>query len=313
MAWLRLRYVLPAVFVLGWEPAIAQPAPSGSGEFEARLDEVTRALASYPPLKNVSDPKRRQLTEFVVGNMLFAFVHEMGHAVIHEMELPVLGREEDAADAYAILMALKVGTKMSHGVLVEASKAWFLMNKRDQREGTQPDAWDAHGLDEQRAYQIVCLMVGSDRAQFKDLADMTGLPENRQETCQDDFKRAASSWEKALAIHRRSAEQPRQQIEVKYWPGKGEFDIYEKSFRSIQILEMVANHAADSYAWPNPLGLEMATCGESTAQWQWTNRKVFLCYELAQEFGQLYRDYGQEWQMPPKGKWFARWRRAKQN
>jgi hypothetical protein len=297
MTW--LRHILVAVLVFGWEPVLAQPAPSEPGSFAASLDEVSSALASNPQLKNVSDQKRRQLTDFVVGNVLFAFVHEMGHAVIYEMGLPVLGREEDAADAYAILTALKVGTKMSHGVLVEASKAWFLMNKSDQREGTQPDAWDAHGLDEQRAYQIVCLMVGSDRAQFKDLADMTGLPDERQETCQDDFKHAASSWEKALAPHRRSVEQPRQKIEVKYGPGKGEFDVYEKSFRSIQILEMVANHAANAYAWPNPLGLEMATCGESNAQWRWTDRKVFLCYELAQEFAQLFRDYGQDWETPP--------------
>jgi len=311
MTW--LRHVLVAVLVFGWEPVLAQQAPSEAGSFEARLDEVTRALASYPSLKNVSDQKRRQLTEFVVGNMFFVFVHEMGHAVIHEMGLSVLGKEEDAADAYAILTALKVGTKMSHGVLVEASKAWFLMDKRDQREGTQPDAWDSHGLDKQRAYQIVCLMVGSDKQQFKDLADMTNLPEERQETCQRDYKDTSSAWEKALAPHRRSAEQPRQKIEVKYWPGKGEFDVYEKSFRSIQILEMVADHAADAFAWPNPLGLEMATCGESAAQWQSTNRKVFLCYELAQEFGQLYRNYGQEWKTPPKEGWFARWRRAKQN
>ena len=99
-----------------------------------------------------------------------------------------------------------------------------------------------------------------------------------------------------------------------YWPGKGEYDIYEKIFRAIGILEMVASHAADSYVWPRPLGLEMATCGEATAQWQTSNHKLFLCYELAQEFAQLYRDYGQEWKTPPKERWFARfWRRAKQN
>jgi hypothetical protein len=60
--------------------------------------------------------------------------------------------------------------------------------------------------------------------------------------------------------------------------------------------------------WPRPLGLEMATCGESTAQWQSYNRKVFLCYELAQEFGQLYRDYGQDWKAPPKEKWWKWWK-----
>jgi hypothetical protein len=189
-----------------------------------------------------------------------------------------------------------------------------MMNKRDQREGTQPDAWDAHGLDEQRAYYIVCLMVGSNPEQFKDLADMTNLPEERRKACQIyDYERASFSWEKALEPHRRGLEQPRQQIEVKYWPGKGDLDVYEQTFRSVRILEMVAGHAAEAYAWPHPLGLEMDTCGDSLAQWQPWNRKVFLCYELAQEFAQLYRDYGQEWQAPPREKWWQPkwWKREK--
>jgi hypothetical protein len=143
--------------------------------------------------------------------------------------------------------------------------------------GTQPDAWDAHGLDEQRAYQIVCLMVGSNPEQFKDLADETNLPEERRKTCQIyDYKLASWSWEKALQPHHRGLEQPRQQIEVKYRPGKGDLGVYEQTFRSIRILEMVANHAAEAYAWPHPLGLEMDTCGESMAQWQPWNRKLVL-------------------------------------
>src|SRR5262247_1652028 len=83
MAWL-LRCVLLAVLVLGWEPVLAQSAPSESVQFQARIEEAAKALASYPPLKNVSGQKRQQLTEFVVANTLFAFVHEIGHAVIHE-------------------------------------------------------------------------------------------------------------------------------------------------------------------------------------------------------------------------------------
>jgi hypothetical protein len=116
--------------------------------------------------------------------MLFVFLHEMSHGLVHGLEVPVLGKEEDAADAFATITMLKVGTTLSDRVLIEASKGWFLMNERDQREGTQPDAWDSHGLDEQRAYQIVCLMVGSDKERFKDLAKETNLPEERQETCQ---------------------------------------------------------------------------------------------------------------------------------
>jgi hypothetical protein len=98
-----------------------------------------------------------------------------------------------------------------------------------------------------------------------------------------------------LEPHRRAAERPKQNIETTYWPGKGEFDAYEQSFRSLRMLETVAGHLADQYVWPHPIGLEMASRGEINAKWQAGNRKTFLCYELAQDFAQLYRGYGQEW------------------
>ncbi len=65
-----------------------------------------------------------------------------------------------------------------------------------------------------------------------------------------------------LEPHRRAAEQPKQNIETTYWPGKGEFDVYEQSFRSLRMLGTVAGHLADQYVWPHPIGLEMASCGE---------------------------------------------------
>jgi len=57
--------------------------------------------------------------------MLFVLLHETAHALVSEMGLPVLGREEDAADAYATVTMLKLGTSFSNRVLVEAAKAGF--------------------------------------------------------------------------------------------------------------------------------------------------------------------------------------------
>jgi hypothetical protein len=86
-----------------------------------------------------------------------------------------------------------LGSVFSHRVLVEAAKGWFLSVRRDKKEGDEVDYYDTHGLDEQRAYQIVCLMVGADPVRFKDLADETKLPEDRQKSCARDYSRASSS------------------------------------------------------------------------------------------------------------------------
>jgi hypothetical protein len=81
MAWLRLRHVLLIVPLFGVGPVLAQPAPSESEQFQARIEAVAAALAGNPHLKKVSDQKRQQLTEFIVGNMLFVLMHETGHAL----------------------------------------------------------------------------------------------------------------------------------------------------------------------------------------------------------------------------------------
>ena len=89
--------------------ASAQPASSRL-PFQARLEELARTLQSDPRLKGLSEQQRIDRVEFVAGNTLFVLLHEMGHVLIAEMKLPVLGREEDAADTFAALAMLKVGT-----------------------------------------------------------------------------------------------------------------------------------------------------------------------------------------------------------
>ena len=99
----RLGCVLLFLAGLGAEPLLAQAVPPPSpevqarlAESQARLDETARELAKEPRAKRISPQQLQALVEFVVGNALFVATHEMGHAVISEMDLPVLGRDEDA-------------------------------------------------------------------------------------------------------------------------------------------------------------------------------------------------------------------------
>jgi len=55
--------------------------------------------------------------------MLFVLTHELGHALIGEMDLYVLGSEEDAADTFAVTRMIDIGTDVSDHVLVQAATA----------------------------------------------------------------------------------------------------------------------------------------------------------------------------------------------
>jgi DNA-binding Xre family transcriptional regulator len=150
--------------------------------------------------------------------------------------------------------------------------------------------YDEHGLDWQRAYQIVCLMVGSDPDQFKQLADWVQMPEDRQGSCQGDYSNASWSWDTALKTHRRAGDQPKTKIDVVYGEGKGKLVIFERAMRAVAFLETVAEYNADNYVWRAPFTIEVQTCGQPDAHWDLKEHKLYVCYELADEFLNLYQD-----------------------
>src|SRR5215831_9082432 len=179
--------------------------------------------------------KQRDLTEFVVGNMLFVGFHELGHALVGQLRLPVLGREEAAADSFATMALLEEGTEFSVNVLLQAVRGWLLMDRRSRKLGDEVEFHDAHDLDRQRAFEIVCLMVGSDQKQFKELADRVRLPQDRRQSCHYDYESAKNSWNELLEAHRRSADQPNSAVAAVYAEG-GELDAFARSFRSIGFM-----------------------------------------------------------------------------
>jgi hypothetical protein len=239
----------------------------------------------------MSEPTRRDRVDFIVGNMLFVGFHELGHALVQQLRLPLLGRSEDAADSFATIALLNEGSALSINVLVQAARGLFLMDHRDRKLGDALNFSEAHGLDKQRAFQIVCLMVGSDAKQFKELADWVRLPEDRQESCRTDYEDAKHAWISVLNPHLRSAEQQNSTVEIAYETGHGKLDNLARSFRSIGLLEALAEYASRRYVLPRPITLTMQNCGDPNAWWNAPTLTEALCYELAEDFVDLYQGY----------------------
>jgi hypothetical protein len=270
--------------------------PASKDELTRRVAESARMLARHPKFKGMSDTQREKAVEFITGNLIFVLGHESGHAVIREMGIPVTGREEDAADIFATLMALMCTDAFADRVLANAALGWFISGRRDQRTSHEQDPeakyYDEHGMDLQRAYNVVCLMVGSNMSKFGGIAVTAKLPEARQRTCQDDYLNASWSWEQVLQAHVRKPDQPKTALNVVYGPGNGKYDAHVEVARHIKLLEAIGENLSDRFVWPSPITLEMQVCGEPNARWEWRSKKVIVCYELADEFAELYRKYG---------------------
>jgi hypothetical protein len=80
----------------------------------------------------------------------------------------------------------------------------------------------------------------------------------------------------------------------------GELDHYARMFRSIRVLETIAEASAYVTAWPRPLALEMKSCGGAEAHWSNVEHRLSFCYEMAADFAGLYRDYAHAEDPPPR-------------
>jgi Putative metallopeptidase len=287
----RVRHCSACVFV--WL-CLAAPAAAQSAlekELDQRVTEIAAMIEDYPRVAGLTSEEKRKLVEFTAGNLLFVLGHEAGHMLISELGIPVIGREEDGADSFSTLMALKIGATYADRVLVNAATGWFYSDRRNRQDRVKMVYYDEHGIDLQRAYNIVCLMVGSNPERFSGLADEVRIPEERQGTCLSDYSNAAWSWNKVLEPHRRQPTQPKTEIRAVYGPAEKDLALFKEATSRMKILEMVAGLLSEQYVLRRPITLELQTCGAPGARWDLTAKAVIICYEIVQEFAQLYRSY----------------------
>src|SRR5262245_32086314 len=212
------------------------------------MEKAAKMMDEDEGMKKMPMTQRMSVAEFVAGNLVFVLQHEMGHAQISERKLPVLGaRDEDAADTFAILTMLEMGNVMSYRVLEQAAMGWFLTAKRAEREGEMLEFYEAHALDKQRAYQIVCLMVGYDKDMFKQLADDSKLPQSRRQSCGADYRFAQRGWEEILRPHRRAPDQEKTQIDIMYEEATGKLKVLADAAKAARLLENLRDYAADTF------------------------------------------------------------------
>ncbi|CAD7700932.1 unnamed protein product [Ostreobium quekettii] len=141
----------------------------------------------------------REVDDFILGNTVFWLYHEMGHALVRMLELPVVGREEDAVDGFGVVRMIAKGSgNGSDAALLAAARGWRLFNDMADVESV---FWGVHSLDLQRYYAIVCLLVGSDPEGWRQLAVDAGVPEERIDECPGEYELMRGGWERLLAPH----------------------------------------------------------------------------------------------------------------
>ena len=231
--------------------------------------------------------------DFALVNIEFTVLHEMGHVLIDEFYVPVLGKEEDIADRIGI-----IATYLIHASLDEPDFAtgmasilanWQMEWEIASDNNLQPAYWDQHPLEIQRYFDIVCLLFGSDPDHLEEFREATGLPHERAIYCEKEYQQARRglTW---LATTFGNPEN------IGGKPLRGVIGVqYQRSFspngdkinsllKESGMLEKIAQRVSAVYRLPRDITINVTGCGSDDAYWNPVSGQIVICHELVNSF-----------------------------
>ncbi len=131
----------------------------------------------------------------------FAFLHEIGHALIDTYNLPITGNEEDAADRCSSFINLTELGEDGVNAVLAAADAFAIESKNTT--STKRNLADEHLLQEQRFYNSLCMIYGSNITKYAYIVDEQYLPKERAVKCPQEYERTVDSWSSLLAPWRK--------------------------------------------------------------------------------------------------------------
>lgn len=152
-------------------------------------------LARFADLARAQPTSGRVRAELLVGATFFIFLHELGHMLRHQLDLPLTGKEEDAVDQLATFLLVSVGDTGARFALAGG----LLLSRMERYERVeQIPFWDQHSVGPQRLANVQCWIYGSDPRRYRRAAE--GL-KNRARGCPAESRAIRRAWTKLLAPH----------------------------------------------------------------------------------------------------------------
>jgi Putative metallopeptidase len=130
----------------------------------------------------------------ILGPFLDVFLHESGHAVFDLLNIPVLGREEDAADMFSAYIMLQLGEDYSHRLMLGTAYQYKADVENPQISLEIKKFSNEHGLPAQRFFNVLCIAYGADQKKFADVVQKGYLPESRAEACEGEYEQTVFAF-----------------------------------------------------------------------------------------------------------------------
>ena len=169
-----------------------------SNAWYQRVDNVPTVSICYEYLQEIWESMPAETKEVmgdtmkdaVCGQLFFAVSHELGHAMFDIFDVPVFGRQEDAADQFATYIMLQFGGNQALQLIDGAAFGYhaYIKDLSTNPQVTLPLAAFSsdHGAPEERYFNLICIAYGYDERLFS--GEMAKLPPGRAKKCKYEYE-----------------------------------------------------------------------------------------------------------------------------
>lgn len=265
--------------------------------------QVPEAVVDAAPeeLAGLSAYQRRR-SAMIAGATMGILFHEMGHAILGELDLPATGPEEDVADEFsALAMSSITQDEVLASVSAEvraflvdmvqyATLMWHFDSTRAQREGLRVPWYGEHAPSEIRFRNTLCMIYGSNPEIHVNLVEAVDFPERSRERCVSDYQRRYDAWERLMDQYQGLGEDAGSDgnVRVVFHPSQHELgQSLMPTLRDGELIEGLAALFDDYFAWPRDLTILFMDCGVTNAFYDPQYGRVIMCWEGIEHFARI--------------------------
>jgi hypothetical protein len=135
-----------------------------------------------------------ELDKDVAGCVLYTAYHEMGRALINELDLPTTGPLDDAGNELSAYLLARAGEEAGQSTLAAAK--WFKLLSDAKADEATLATWDDQMPDPHKLFDAIGLVYGSDPNRFVFLE--TAVPEQSLQQGLKAYPHLQHNWDRLL-------------------------------------------------------------------------------------------------------------------
>ena len=172
------------------------------GETNAFYHSETSTISiCYEFLRRTMDLQDADLNpkDKLLNATAFMFLHEMGHALVDKLNLPITGKEENAVDELAMILLMSDTTDATYFAAIEGA-VQFYHDALEEDLSAFP-YYDTHAPSLERYYDMLAIIVGAYPAtsdEFVGENNKFKLHPDRADNAEYEYNRKLNSWKTIL-------------------------------------------------------------------------------------------------------------------